>query len=403
MGPTNLQPLPYHLAIRDFLKGEEGRVWEWFASHKARDEQAEAVRFDLLKRTYRIERCADPQLYATADEVKNLLSLDVPITIYQAQNPEGLNAGLAYVPHEAHIVFEGPIKSRLTAPEAKSLLGHELAHFALWEGWDGEFLVADQILSALTHDAAAEPPHMASARLLGLYSEIFCDRGALAVAGDPLVVVATLVKLATGLEEVDAASYIRQAEEIFLKGPAKTAGLTHPEAYVRARAIQLWHDGAEAVEEQIAEMIEGALALDELDLLGQQRVAALTRRLIDALLRRPWMQTELLMGHARLYFPDYALPRQPDDDDGLANDLRTEDLPLRDYYCYVMLDFVTADRELEQMPLAAALQLGERLGLKDRLAEIAMKELRLTKKQLGRLDQEKTSLLEKAANAGCAE
>lgn len=68
-----------------------------------------------------------------------------------------------------------------------------------------------------------------------------------------------------------------------------------------------------------------------------------------------------------------------------------------------MLDFVTADRELEQMPLAAALHLGERLGLKDRFAEIAMKELRLTKKQVGRLDQEKAPLLEKAANVGPAE
>lgn len=323
MNHANLQPTPYHLAIRDFLKEEEGRVWEWFASHGARDEQAEAVRFDLLKRTYRVERSADPQLYAIADDVKDLLSLDVPFTIYQAQNPEGLNAGLAYVPHEAHIVFEGPIKSRLAAPEVKALLGHEMAHFALWEGWDGEFLVADQILSALTHDEAAEPPHMASARLLGLYSEIFCDRGALAVAGDPLVVVAMLVKLATGLEEVDATSYIRQADEIFLKGPAKTAGLTHPEAFIRARALQLWHDGDEAVEEKIAEMIEGAIALDELDLLGQRKVAALTRRLIDALLQRPWMQTELLMGHARLYFPDYSPPQQTGGNDSLAMDLGT--------------------------------------------------------------------------------
>ena len=35
-----------------------------YASNKVRDEQAEAVRFDLLKSTYRLEREAQAELYA---------------------------------------------------------------------------------------------------------------------------------------------------------------------------------------------------------------------------------------------------------------------------------------------------------------------------------------------------
>ena len=342
------------------------------------------------------DRTADQQLYTTAHEVAQALSLDVPITIYQSQNPERLNAGLAYVPHEAHIIFEGPVKSKLSGPEVKALLGHELAHFSLWQGWDGEFLVVDQLLAALTHEEAAEPAHLASARLFYLYNEIFCDRGALAVVGDPLAVVSMLVKLATGLDEVDAASYVRQAEEIFRKGPAKTAGLTHPEAFIRAHAITLWHEGDAAVEDKIAEMIEGTLALNELDLLGQRKVHAHTKQLIGALLAESWMRTEPVLAHARLFFPDYS-PACDNPNGDLAALLKTDDQPLKDYFCYVMLDFVTADRELEEMPLAAALQLSEKLGLKDRFAEITKKELRLTKKQLEKIDQAKKSLLKKVA------
>jgi hypothetical protein len=69
---------------------------------------------------------------------------------------------------------------------------------------------------------------------------------------------------------------------------------------------------------------------------------------------------------------------------------------MQDYYGYVLLDFVTADRDLEELPLAAALVLAEKLGLKDRFTEIAKRELRLRKKQLETIDQDKEKLLAKA-------
>lgn len=399
MVSIDLALLPYHVAIRDFLKREEARVWEWFDSHKVRDEQADAVRFDLLKKTYRIERAADPRLYEMADEVMSALALSVPLTIYQAQNPEGLNAALAYVPNELHIVFAGPIQTRLNESEIRALLAHEMTHYSLWQGWQGELLIADQILAALTHDAQASPAHFASARLFQLYNEIFCDRGALAVVGDPLVVVSTLVKLETGLDAINAESYIRQAEEVFSRGSTKTAGVTHPEAFIRARAVRLWHERDEHANDTISEMIEGALALDELDLLGQQKLSLLTRRLIDTLLAPKWLQTDLVQAHAKLFFPEFAPPPTNHQDVCLPDDLRTEDKQLGDYYCYVLLDFATCDRELEEAPLAAALQLTETLGLKERLMEIARKELRLTKKQLDRIDREKVAVVAAAAKA----
>ena len=38
-----LKPLAYHENLRSFLKQEESEVWDWYASHKVRDEQAEAA------------------------------------------------------------------------------------------------------------------------------------------------------------------------------------------------------------------------------------------------------------------------------------------------------------------------------------------------------------------------
>jgi hypothetical protein len=51
-----LEPLPYHVAVREFLKREDGKIWEWIASNKSIREHADAVRFDLLKKTYRAEK-----------------------------------------------------------------------------------------------------------------------------------------------------------------------------------------------------------------------------------------------------------------------------------------------------------------------------------------------------------
>ncbi|MCH8149430.1 MAG: hypothetical protein IH987_15850, partial [Planctomycetes bacterium] len=68
-----VQPLPYQLALRDYLKAEEPEVWEWFASSRSRSEQAEAVRFELLKSTYRIERETQPAMYEAAEAVSQRL------------------------------------------------------------------------------------------------------------------------------------------------------------------------------------------------------------------------------------------------------------------------------------------------------------------------------------------
>ncbi|WP_425398482.1 M48 family metalloprotease [Aeoliella sp.] len=394
------EPLPYHLAIRDYLKQEEPQIWEWYASNRVRSEHVDALRVDLLKSTYRIDREADPAIYNLASGVVEQLGIDVPVTIYQAQNPEGLNASLAYLPEEAHIVLHGPLKSRLSEAEMRALLAHELGHMLLYNQWDGELLIASQVLSALTHDRQADVSHFASARLFYLYTEVFCDRVALEVSESPLEVISMLVKIATDLEEVNPESYLNQAEEILAKGPTKTEGYSHPEAYIRAHVLKLWHDRRDNANPEITELIEGPPSLDELDLTAQVRVMGWTRQLINRLLAPNWMRSDLMLAHARLFFDEY----QPPDEATATSELRDQidrgDNALRDYFCYVMIDFATADRELEEAPLAHAIGVSESIGLKDRLLELAAKELRLRKKQVEKLDHDREKLITAAEKLG---
>src|SRR5262245_59835687 len=154
-----LELLPYHAAMRDFLKRTDKEVWDWFASRRFAPQTAEEVRFDLLKSTYRIDRAAQLNVYKSADEVAKLLDLSAPLTLYQSQNPVGVNASLAYVPGEVHLVLDGPLLTQLTPAELRGIFAHELAHYLLWDSWNGELLIAADILQAFMTDSQAHPAH----------------------------------------------------------------------------------------------------------------------------------------------------------------------------------------------------------------------------------------------------
>lgn len=394
--PLPLEPLDYHLDVVRYLEAHEGELWEWFSADKLRAEQGDAVRLELLRSTYRLDPGAHAALHAAAGEVATKLGLAAPITLYQAQGSGGLNASLAYVPGEVHLVLHGPLADRLTPVELRAVLGHELLHFLLLDRWT-EYLVASQILQAMASDEAAEPAHVTTARRFGLYTEVYCDRGAHLACGDLAAAVSALVKIETGIAEVSAESYLRQADEIFGKGDPRTDGVTHPEAFVRARAMRLWAESPERAGSELRRVIEGKTSLAELDLPGQLVVSALTRRLVAAFLRPDWLRTDPLLAHARLFFED--LEPVAADDPGLAGDLREGDDGLLDYWCYVLLDFAAADRDLEDAPLAAALLLADELGLGERFRKLAGKELGLRKKQLEALDAGAAALVAKAMEA----
>lgn len=386
-----LEPLPYHVEVREYLKSRERELWDWFASAEAKANYRESLRLALLKSTYRLDLESHPELYAQVDEVKARLQLDIPVTLYQAQGSLEPNASLLFLPEEGHIVFSGPVLSLLSVEELKSVIGHELAHYYLWRREEGEYHIADRLLQAVATDPRAAASHEQTARRYQLYTEVFADRGSWCVTGDLNAVVAGLVKLQTGLSQVSAPGYLKQAEEIFAKGNVATEGLSHPEAFIRARALALWQGQPDGSSPLIAEMIEGAVALDELDLIGQSRLARRTRQLLEYLLQPKWFQTPAVLGHARLFFDDF----QPAPNRNLASLalLKTNDAKLGEYLGYVLLDFATADPELEDMPLAAALELSQALGLDPEFEKLAAKELRMKVRDVRRLKEQAAEML----------
>jgi len=237
-----LEPLPYHVELRDYLKSHERDLWNWFASARAQADYTENLRMELLKSTYRLDPEGHPELYQSVEEAKAGLQLEIPVTIYQAQNSPEPNAALYFIPGEGHVVFSGPVLTLLNAEEIKSVLGHELAHYHLWGSEGGEFHIADRLIQAVANDPRASASHEQTARRYQLYTEIYADRGSLCVTGDVFPVVAGLVKIQTGLTQISASGYLKQAEEIFAKGNVATEGLSHPEAFIRARALALWQE-----------------------------------------------------------------------------------------------------------------------------------------------------------------
>src|SRR5262245_56249716 len=89
-----LEPLPYQLELRDYLKSRERELWDWFASARAQADYTENLRMELLKSTYRLDADAHPDLCRAVAEAKAALSLDIPVTVYQAQNSLAPNAAL---------------------------------------------------------------------------------------------------------------------------------------------------------------------------------------------------------------------------------------------------------------------------------------------------------------------
>lgn len=392
-----LQPLTYHEALASYLQVHEPATWSWFDSAQAQANYAENLRLDLLKQTYRLDPASHAEAYAALTEAKEKLGLGaVPASLYQSQVSHSLNAALFHLPGEIHVVFDGGVLQLLDARELRGVLGHELAHYLLWSEHERRFLVADRAALGMANDQRSEPSHVASARLLRLYTEIYADRGALKVTGDPAPVISGLVKMSTGLTQVDPGSYARQAEEIFSRSKVRTEGVSHPEAFIRARAITLWANGAPDVEAEIERMIEGATPLEQLDLVGQHRLTELTRRWITELLRPAWFQTEPVRAHTRLFFDDF-IPASPADtgarppaplDDAWVAELRDRDGSVRDYLCYVLLDFAAIDPELEQEPLRVAFALAARAGWADRLETLATKELKLKKRDVQKVREQ---------------
>jgi len=383
-----LQALLYHQKVKDHFKSQ-AKTWDYFAVTKNKEEQLLQFKTELLKNTYKFDEAADHFIYEKLALAKAQLGLQsLPITVYQAQYTDELNASIIYLNNEAHIVFSGPVTRLLDDEELLAVLSHELTHIKLYTMLDGDLEVADRIITAVANNNNSEAAYYETARLFRLYTEIFCDRGAYAVLGKTGPVISSLVKASTGLDKVNAESYVKQADDIFsAEGGFKTSGLSHPENFIRAKAIQLWHEKKEAAEEEINRMIEGSSDLDQLDIFRQQELSQLTKDFLQLFLKPKWFQSTMVISLAKQYFTNFSFTENSLLTEQLLSKVEKAHQSIKDYLGYVLLDFALADPALEEIPLGWSYQFAEDLHLKDTFDNIIKKEMKLSDKKLGQHKQ----------------
>jgi len=375
-----LSIMNYHLVSTNYFQQHQ-QLWQFFASHTHKEEQLKEFKTDLLKNTYKFDETTEAELYKKVNVAKEKLNLSIPVVLYQAQNVDEMNATIVYLNSEAHIVFSGKLIQHLTDDEMLAIISHELSHVQLYTQMNNNVEVADRIITAIANHQGSTPAHYETARLFKLYTEIFCDRGAYAVTGNYTPIISSLVKISTGLQTVNAESYIKQAEEIFAAdSTTKTSGISHPENFIRARAIWLWHTKGHEAETIITQMIEGNTNLEELDLFRQQKTALITEQVIQLVLHPHWMQTPQTIALAKQYFGNLQLNVESDKGN-LLSQIENLHNSLHDYLAYVLYDFATADKTLEDVPLGYCFFLADELKLDKSFANTIKKEKKITDKK----------------------
>lgn len=378
-----LTALSYHQKVKDHFK-QQTKTWDYFATAKNKEDQLLQFKTELLKNTYKFDPATEYFIYDKVKIAKEKLDLqNLTVTVYQAQYTDELNASIVYLNNEAHIVFSGPITKLLDEEELLAVLAHELTHIKLYSMLDGNLEVADRIITAIANNYSSEASYFETARLFRLYTEIFCDRGAYTVLEKTGPVITSLVKASTGLDKVNAESYVKQADEIFSTDTTtKTSGVSHPENFIRAKAIQLWHDKKEVAEEEIIKMIEGISDLDQLDIFRQKELAQLTRNFLQLFLKPKWFQSTMVISQAKQYFPDFTWDEKALLNEKLIDTIGTAHQSVKDYLGYILLDFALVDKTLEEIPYGWAFQFAEDMQLRDIYDTIIKKELKLSDKKL---------------------
>ncbi|MEN2401363.1 M48 family metalloprotease [Flavobacterium sp. MC2016-06] len=387
-----IKPFPFHSDLRDYFKKQD-KTWSWFSEEKVKIEQQEAYKTDLLKNSYRIDPETESKVYEILNAAKDKLGIIIPITIYQSQSMDGNNAGVVFFENEAHIILSGTILKLLNDNELLVLFGHELSHILLFNLERGDFEITNRIINTIASDPNSELFYYETARLYQLYTELFCDLGALKVSGSLETTIETLVKLNTGLEKVSAESYLKQANEILERIDKGSDGETHPENFIRAKSLEIFQNDNANFHSRIEKIVSGKIDLHQLNLFTKKLVFDITKDLISITLKPKWTQSEYCRALYKQYFANADKKIDGFIDDAFKLKIENSKKNLKEYYSYVLLDFALCDPDLKEAFIGHILDISEQLSLEEEMKTILKKELNLTEKNYKEFAQNCTTTL----------
>jgi hypothetical protein len=260
------------------------------------------------------------------------------------------------------------------------LFAHELSHILLFNLENGDFEITNRIIKTIASDSTSELFYYETARLYQLYTELFCDLGALKVSGSLESTISTLIKLNTGLEKVSAEGYLKQADEILERISEGSDGETHPEIFIRAKSLQIFETDNANYYTRTEKIISGKTDLHQLNLFAKTVVFEITKELISIILKPKWTQSEFCTTLYKQYFSNVDKNSNAFIDDSFKLKIDNSKKNLKDYYVYIMLDFALCDTDLKDGFIGHILDLSEQLGLEDNMKTILKKELGLTEK-----------------------
>jgi hypothetical protein len=370
-----LQPLSYHSNLVSYLKSDERDVWEWSLSADVRKLQADEMRDAMLRQTYRLEPEAHPDAYAACKTAMDHLGIDAPATLYQAADGM-MNAALCFIPGEVHLIFYGPVLEKLNLEELLALMGHELAHYVLWTADDGAYYNASRILDHALSYRDASPSHQETARLFSLHTELFADRGAALVTNGTSAAISVLVKIMTGLASIDPASYLRQAEELDTKSDTSD-GHSHPETFVRVRALDQWWRKDAGLDDWIEKRICGPISIEALDLLRQQELGRLTRSFLAKLVADMGIQSDEVLTQVRRFFPNFQEGEDALDLQSISGE-RIDDAT-RGYFISLMFDCAMADADARDEIMLTCAKAAKSIGADELFVAALKRDLKWTK------------------------